>query len=182
MADYRRSYVPGGTYFFTVVTYQRTPIFRDATARDILGEVMRAVADETAFETVAIVLLWEHLHCIWTLPPGDQDYSTRWKRIKTEFTKRWMSDGGTELSVAPAKQKRGRRGVWQPRFWEHTIRDEADLEAHFDYVHYNPAKHGYVTCPWDWPWSSFRRYVEAGHYNTDWGRTEPSALKKLDFE
>ena len=86
MADYRRWYVPGGTYFFTVVTYLRHPLFRDAAARRLLGKVMREVAQAMPFETTAVVLLWDHLHCIWTLPGSDVDYSVRWKGIKGEFT------------------------------------------------------------------------------------------------
>jgi REP-associated tyrosine transposase len=182
MADYRRWYVPGGTYFFTVVTLYRMPLFRHDDARLLLGNAMRSVREELAYKTVACVLLHDHLHCIWTLPEGDDDYSTRWKRIKSEFTREWLGRGGEESPVSPAKRARGRRGVWQPRFWEHTIEDEEDLQSHFDYVHYNPLKHGYVKRLADWPWSSFHRYVAEGHYPPDWGSTEPPHLGGLEFE
>ena len=182
MPDYRRWYVPGGTYFFTLVTYRRYPFFRDKAARRLLGEVMRHVRGELPFEVVAIVLLWDHLHCIWTLPTGDADYSTRWKRIKGIFTQRWLETGGIELPVSPSRKARGERGIWQRRFWEHTTLEEADLEVRFDYIHYNPVKHGYVRRPWDWPWNSFRRYVSLGQYSKDWGSTEPPELSQLDFE
>jgi len=165
-----------------VVTYRRRPLFRDAEARELLGDVMRETCEQRPFETVAVAVLWDHVHCIWTLPQGDGDFSTRWKEIKSEFTKRWLEAGGSELAVSPSKRSRGRRGVWQPRFWEHALRDEEDFEAHFDYVHYNPTKHGYVQCPWDWPWSSFRRYVEMGHYERDWGRTAPAGQAGRDYE
>ncbi len=182
MPDYRRWYVPGGTYFFTVVTYCRHPFFKSPTERRLLGEVMREVRAEAPFQTVAIALLRDHLHAIWTLPPGDSDYSTRWKHIKTEFTKRWLEQGGYELPVSASRMARGERGVWQRRFWEHTALEEDDLEVRFDYTHYNPAKHGYVRRPWDWPYSSFRRYVELGHYPQNWGASPPPHLDGLDYE
>ena len=120
------------------------------------------------FEIAAIVLLPEHLHALWTLPTGDDVYSLRWRRIKREFTRAWLQCGGAEAERSPARLRERRRGVWQRRFWEHTIRDESDLEAHFDYVHYNPVKHGLVRRPQDWPWSSFQRWVRGGHYSLDW--------------
>lgn len=182
MSDYRRWYVPGGTYFFTVVTYRRRKLFDQQLARDLLGKAMRTIGEELPCETVAIVLLPDHLHAVWTLPPGDTDYSIRWKKIKDEFTTTWLAAGGTELPVTPAQARRGHRGVWQKRFWEHTIRDEEDLENHCDYAHYNPVKHGYVQRPWDWPFSSFRRFVQLGHYPWDWGRREPLNIGGMDFE
>lgn len=143
---------------------------------------MRQIRDELVFETVAIVLLPDHLHAVWTLPQGDNDYSTRWKQIKDKFTQDWLAAGGSELPVTPSQKKRGHRGIWQRRFWEHTIRDEEDLENHVDYIHYNPVKHGHAKRPWDWPYSTFRKFVAQGHYPKDWGRTEPENIKGMDFE
>ena len=136
MSDYRRYFVPGGTYFFTLVTERRSRLFASAAARRLLGNVMR-----------------------------------RW--IKREFTRDWLALGGAEQVRGAPRTKERRRGVWQRRFWEHTIRDEADLEAHFDYIHYNPVKHALVPRPRDWPWSTFHRWVRDGHYSIDWaaGRT-----------
>lgn len=183
MADYRRWYIPGGTYFFTLVTYQRRPLFQHPAARELLGDLMRQQAERTPFQTVAIALLWDHLHCLWTLPPEDNDYSGRWKEIKATFTRDWLRGGGEDLPVSRAKAARGRRGVWQPRFHEHTIRDDEDLENHADYLHFNPVKHGYVKRPWDWQWSSFRRFVELGQYPRDWGaQGEPPNIRGLDRE
>jgi putative transposase len=133
---------------------------------------MREEREDAPFATVAIVLLPDHLHVIWTLPPGDADYPRRWQAIKAKFTSRWLASGGEEEQVTPGYQRQRRRGVWQPRFMEHTIRDERDLHHHADYIHYNPVKHGYVRCPKDWPWSSFHRYVESGDYPLDWGCQE----------
>ena len=183
MSDYRRWHLPGGTYFFTLVTYQRRPLFRDAAAHELLGDLMRQQAEQTPFQVVAIVLLWDHLHCLWTLPPGDDAYSARWKDIKAAFTRDWLRAGGKDLPVSSAKASRGRRGVWQPRFHEHTIRDEEDLQNHADYLHYNPVKHGYVKRPWDWQCSSFRRFVEVGQYDPGWGsQSEPLNIRGMNPE
>ena len=143
---------------------------------------MRDVRCELPFETIAITLLWDHVHCIWTLPAGDADYSARWRIIKGEFTKRWLEQGGIELPVSFSRKARGERGIWQRRFWEHTNLEEDDLEVRFDYIHYNPVKHRYVRRPWDWPWCSFRKYANLGHYPKDWGITEPQQLSGVEFE
>jgi putative transposase len=169
MADYRRYYVPGGTFFFTLVTYRRQRLFADATARGLLGDVMRDSRAGCPASIVAIVLLPDHLHTIWTMDSGYSDYSRRWAWIKKEFTKRWLASGGDETPVTAGARQERRHGIWQRRFWEHTIRDEEDLDAHFDYIHYNPVKHGLVQSPRDWPWSSFHRYVRLGHYTPNWG-------------
>jgi putative transposase len=169
MSHYKRWYQPGATYFFTVVTCQRRRWFSDAHARALLGNAMREVAVELPFETIAVVVLPDHLHTIWTMPPDDDDYSTRWKAIKDHFTATWLASGGAEARISESQRKRGHRGVWQRRFWEHMIRDEDDLEAHCDYIHYNPVKHGYVKNPSDWAYSSFQRFVEKGYYHANWG-------------
>ena len=145
MSDYRRYYQPGGTSFFTIVTYHRFRLFAEAGARDLLGEVMRDVRAEMPFETVAMVLLPEHLHAIWALTSGDADYSTRWKEIKSRFTSRWLAQGGREMPVTESQRKRGGHGIWQRRFIEHLVRDTEDLENHIHYVHFNPVKHGHVS-------------------------------------
>src|SRR5262245_19660722 len=128
MSDYRRWIVDGGTYFFTVVTYRRRRLFANQAARKLLGDVMRSVAAERPFQTVAIVVLPDHLHTIWTLPLRDHDYSGRWKRIKNRFTREWLGLGGREAQVAASQSRRGHRGICQRRFWEHMVRDETDLE------------------------------------------------------
>jgi putative transposase len=174
MPDYRRWYVPGGTYFFIVVTQGRVPIFRDPSAVRILGEVTRSVRAKYPFQTVALVLLWDHLHCVWTLPRGDEDFSGRWRWIKGAFTERWLASGGIESDRSPSRVRKGEHGIWQRRFWEHQIRDDADLERHVDYIHDNPVKHGYVARPVDWLWSSFGRHVRLGQYPPGWGASEPA--------
>jgi putative transposase len=87
---------------------------------------------------------------------------------KKEFTKEWLSIGGLEEQVSDARKRENRRAVWQPRYWEHALEDEDDFERHFDYIHFNPVKHGHVRCPRDWPWSTFHRWVGAGVYSNHW--------------
>jgi putative transposase len=178
MADYRRWLVPGATYFFTVVTYQRRPILASEDAVHMLGDVMRSVRKTSSFHTIAMAVLPDHIHCVWSLPPGDLDFSTRWKKIKRDFTLRWTNSGGTVSPVSSSRVSRGEHGVWQRRFWEHLVRDEADLEHCCDYIHYNPVKHGYAASPADWPWSTFAKFVESGSYPPDWGRSIPDSLSK----
>ena len=182
MPNYRRFFVPGGTYFFAVSCYRRHPFFRSQRAIELLGQAFRTIRDELPWETLAIVVIPDHLHAIWTLPGGDDDYPTRWKKVKANFTKPWLQSGGFELPVTAAQKRRGNRGIWQKRFWEHTVRDEEELDAFVDYIHYNPVKHGLVRRPADWPWSSFHRFVREGHYNREWGASEPAHLRDLDFE
>jgi putative transposase len=177
MPNYHRWFVPGGTYAFTVVTCARAPVFRDRRARRLMGAAMRTVGQRFPFRIVAIVLLPDHLHCLWTLPRGDENFSVRWNQIKRRFSESWLKAGGAEIAPSPSRTGRGERGVWQRRFWEHVVRDEQDLERCCDYIHYNPVKHGYVARPWDWEWSSFRRFVRAGQYPADWGRSEPPTCR-----
>lgn len=159
MVRYRRVRVPGGTYFFTVaLAYRRSSLLVDR-----IDDLRAAFADarkRRPFEIDAIVVLPEHLHALMTLPEGDADYSARWQHIKSRFTRRV---GAHEPNA------KGEHTIWQRRFWEHTIRDEADFERHVDYIHINPVKHGLVTRVRDWPHSSFHRHVREGTLPLDWG-------------
>lgn len=170
MPNYRRCFVPGATYFFTLVTANRSPLFGNAEAVRLLGNGLRAVKRTRPFTVVAAVLLPDHMHMIWSLPSCDSDFPTRIAAVKAHFTRQWLGGGGTERSVTRDQARQRRRGVWQPRYFEHMIRDEADLLAHVDYVHYNPVKHGLVARPSDWPHSSFLAYVRRGDYPMEWGR------------
>ncbi|MFZ2852883.1 MAG: transposase [Rhodocyclaceae bacterium] len=164
---YRRAFVPGASYFFTLVTEKRRPIFAAAEAVAILRNAFRAVRLNRTFEVDAMVVLPDHLHCIWTLPPDDADFSTRWRLIKTWFTKH--CDPALRLAPNCARLAKGEQALWQHRYWEHMLRDETDFIRHVEYIHFNPVKHGLVASVIDWPYSSFRRYVEAGVYSSDWG-------------
>ena len=182
MPNFRRWYQEGGTWFFTVVTCQRQPLFKNAPASQRLGNCIRSEQSTNRFENIAIVLLPDHLHCVWQLPRGDSDFSNRWKRIKSQFSREWIRHGGQEANISDKAATRGQRGIWQSRFWEHMIRDQQDLKNHCDYIHYNPVKHGYVDAPKDWTSSSFQRFVKTGEYEMDWGRSEPENITNLNLE
>jgi putative transposase len=169
MPDYRRLYIPGGLYFFTLVTHRRRRFLTDALARECLRVSLDLTRKSLPFDLVAIVLLPDHLHTLWKLPDGDDDFSFRWKCIKEGFTKDYLGRGGTEAGRSPSRKRRQERSIWQRRFWEHAIRDEQDFERHMDYIHYNPVKHGLVERPFQWPYSSFHRYVKLGVYPENWG-------------
>ncbi len=159
----------GATYFFTVVTYRRQRFLCDEPVRVALREAIQETRLSCPFVIDGWVLLPDHLHCIWTLPPDDADFSKRWALIKRFVTNRcgpallrneWMNE---------SKRRRNESTVWQRRFWEHMIRDETDYIRHLDYLHYNPVKHGLVTMVKDWPFSTFQRYMKNGVYSEDWG-------------
>jgi putative transposase len=174
MPDYRRWYVRGGTSFFTAVTFHRRPILTSELARRSLHEAIDKVRISFPVELVAVVVMPNHLHTIWTLPHEDARYPIRWKRIKEEFTRRYLKAGGEEIRPGLSRARHDERGVWQRRYWEHMVRDEEDLKRCVDYVHWNPKKHGRVTSVRDWPWSSFHRFVDAGEYSLDWGAEDPT--------
>jgi putative transposase len=176
MSDYRRWFVPGGTFFLTIISYGRRPIFTTDAGRRFLRSAMETVRKKREFSLFATVLLPEHWHLILQLPSGDSAYSVRMKRIKEEFTKSWLDAGLPEARVTASEAKRGERGIWQLRFWEHTIEDESDLERSTDYIHWNPRKHGLVARVCDWPWSSFHRFVREGTYDLNWGGEEPRGI------
>jgi len=163
MTDYRRNFIPGGSYFFTVAMAERS----GRLLVDNIELLRRAVSDvksELPFELVAMVVLPEHLHCVWTLPAGDADYPLRWKKIKALFS-RGLPKGERRSASRITK---GEREIWQRRYWEHTLRNEDDLRRHVDYIHVNPVKHGLVRSVKEWPYSTFHRCVRQGLYPDDW--------------
>jgi putative transposase len=169
---YRRNY-EGDHFFFTVVTEARRSLFLSEGTRNLLTEAMRKTREEHPWENVAMVLLPDHLHLLWRLRPDDTDYSLRIGSFKRRFTRAFLKAGGQESPVSSARRRQRYRGVWQRKFWEHTIRDARDFHMHLDYIHMNPVKHGLVERPGDWPWSSFHRYVRMGWYEDDWcGRVD----------
>jgi len=165
--QYRRAKIKGGTYFFTVVTYQRRRFLCQPENVKLLRNAFRHVMQEYKFKIDALVLLPDHLHCIWTLPDDDSDFSTRWRLIKGYFSK--YCEDQYRSDVSKAREKKNEQAVWQRRFWEHAIRDEDDYARHVDYIHYNPIKHGLAKAPKDWEYSSFHRYVQNGIYDVIWG-------------
>lgn len=184
MPAYRRLRMPGATYFFTVALADRSSdllIRRIAYLRRAVGVTMQ----ERPFWCDAAVVLPDHLHMIWTLPEGDADYSTRWGAIKARFTMSVRRAGFTPPPGLPQVQSgrwagvnpglryhKGEVAIWQRRFWEHCIRDEADFNAHVRYCWGNPVKHGLVTKSVDWPYSSIHRDRRDGKVPPEWGGME----------
>ncbi|MEP6605125.1 MAG: transposase [Nitrosospira sp.] len=176
---YRRAWIAGGSFFFTVVTAERRPLLASVEAVNVLRLAFRAVRARYPFEVDAMVALPDHLHCIWSLPADDADFATRWRLIKTWFTKHYDPALRTASNHAQsAKREQPKQLLWQHRYWEHALRDEVDSDRHTDYIHFNPVKHGLVTSVKEWPYSSFHRYVASGRYPPDWGHSvvEPDGV------
>jgi len=173
MPDYRRSRVPGATYFFTVNLLDRHSDLLVANIEP-LREAVRQVRSRRPFHIDAWVVLPDHMHALWTLPEADSDFPGRWRAIKIAFSKS-LPDVEQRSAVM---SRRGERGVWQRRYWEHTVRDKRDYAAHMDYIHFNPVKHGLVTRPGDWPFSSFHSAVSAGFYPADWAVADGAELDR----
>ncbi len=164
MPTFQRCRVPGGCYFFTVNLLARRHNTLLVARIDLLRDAVRRVRRSRPFTIDAWVVLPDHLHTVWTLPPGDDDFSTRWRLIKTFFARGLPK---TER-LSRVRRADGERGIWQRRFWEHAIRNDEDYAAHMDYVHFNPVKHGLVASPADWPYSTFRTCVARALYPEDW--------------
>ncbi|MGH8497702.1 MAG: REP-associated tyrosine transposase [Methylococcales bacterium] len=167
MTDYRRFYTPGATWFFTVNLAERRANRLLVENIDGLRTAFRSVKARKPYPMNAVVILPDHLHCIWTLPPDDADYSTRWNRLKGHFSSR--IDPGERVSKS--RSKRRERGLWQRRFWAHLITDQNDLNNHIDTIHWNPVKRGWVENAADWPYSSFHKFVGLGVYPAGWGHS-----------
>jgi len=163
MSNYRRAFVPGGCWFFTVNLLERRKILLvDHIA--LLREAVAVTRQSHPFTIDAFVVLPDHLHTIWQLPPGDCDFSTRWRLVKSRFARALPK----QERLSAVRVSRNERGIWQRRFWEHLIRDEADYVRHVEYCYINPLKHGLVTRVRDWPYSSFHRDVRSGLFPEDW--------------
>jgi putative transposase len=136
------------------------------------------VKDRHPFEIDAYVVLPDHIHAIWTLPDGDADYSMRWRLIKEGFTKAYVRSCSDPPMGTSSRIAKGEQPVWQRRFWEHTIRSDAEFSAFADYIHYNPVKHGFVAAARDWSHSSFAEWVQQGWYEPQWGSGDMPPLPK----
>ena len=178
MPNYRR-WREGRIFFFTVVTGDRKRFLCASDARTCLRSAIMECQHRWPFKINAIVILPDHLHAIWTMPPADNNYSLRWAWIKRQFTVVWgKANRGSACQMQPKWQRR--RNLFQARFWEHTIRDEEDYGNHIDYIHFNPVKHGYVCRPAEWPYSTFQKFVRSGWYPADWGDGDSQRISQLD--
>ncbi|WP_071517515.1 transposase [Geitlerinema sp. PCC 9228] len=183
MANYRRAWIPGGTFFLTMVTYQRKPLFENSDRVENLRKAIAQVKQEMPFDIIAAVVLPDHLHFIWKLPLGDANFSRRVGRLKVLFTRYQFGESVSVRSGSASRRKHRESDVWQRRFWEHTIRNETELNQCLDYIHYNPVKHGYVSYPHQWKHSSFHRWVKLGYYSRDWGcPVSGNTSQKFDFK
>lgn len=164
---YRRTFTSGGCYFFTLALQNRR---QDLLIRyiDGLRQSFAEVKQQHPFEIIAVCILPDHLHLLLRLPENDHNYPARLRMIKAKFS---QTVPKTEV-ISASRKRKNERGIWQRRYWEHEIRDERDLNAHIDYIHINPVKHGYVASVADWPYSSFHRYVAQGILPQDWAGGE----------
>jgi putative transposase len=160
---YHRYFQPGGTFFFTVVTYNRNPIFTKRNAILLFNQSIDHVQDKHPFINIAYCICPDHIHMIWTMPDNDTDYPMRWRLIKSHFSHHWVNTG------IVSQRNIYNSSIWQNRYWEHFIRNELDLKNHIEYIHFNPVKHGYVEAPSQWVHSSFHNYVKRDLYSKDWG-------------
>ena len=172
MRTYVRARVEGGTYFFTVNLAKRHGTTLLVDRIDALKEAFRRTRQDHPFAMPAFVVLPEHLHCIWRLPPGDGDFPVRWRLIKSRFSRSLPREERRTQSRASKSE----RGIWQRRYWEQLVRNEAHFQRCMDYIHYNPIKHGHVTHALDWPYSSFRHWVERGIYPMHWAMPSKAGL------
>lgn len=168
---YRRANVAGACYFFTVNLAERKSRLLVEHV-DLLRSSVRRVQLAHPFVIDAMVVMPDHLHCLWTLPETDDDFSTRWGLIKAGFSRQFVATERVSIS----RKSKGERGIWQRRFWEHLIRDDLDFERHVDYIHYNPVKHGYVTKPVDWQFSSIHRYIKNQVIDENWACSDDLGL------
>jgi putative transposase len=182
MPNYVRWREKGASYFFTVVTYRRRWLFQHEWARKLLRQAMAEERRRRPFDMFACVLLPDHLHCLWTLPQNDDAFHVRWANIKRRFTSLYLAGGGRTLPVTANRAKHRECGIWQPRYWEHRIRDEDDWFQHRDYSHLNPVKHGYVDLPQDWSWSSIHRHIMLKWLDPDWPGQRAVKLPEIDGE
>jgi putative transposase len=167
--EYRRAHIPGSTIFLTLVTYRCERLFSTPANIDRLRQACAIAMAEKPFAIDAAVILPEHIHFLWTLPPDDPDYSYRVGRMKVLFTRALRGANNLPEDVCESRRKHRESDVWQRRFYEHTIWDEVDLRKHLDYLHFNPVKHGLVKCVHEWEYSSFHRGVRRGEYDVKWG-------------
>jgi len=172
--EYRRALIEGGTYFFTLVTHNRRQFLCQPENISLLRESFRYVMQRHPFKIDAIVILPEHLHCIWTLPHSDSNFPTRWRLVKSYFSRHCNTK--YHGMITSSRQKKKEQTIWQRRFWEHQIQTEQDFIHHIDYIHYNPVKHGLVNAPLAWKHSSFHRYVHQEIYHLQWGANEEIAF------
>lgn len=177
MSNYRRLYLKNYNYiFFTIVTFDRKNILFDNI--NLLRNALKYALKKYEFEIYAIVVMDNHIHCILNISDINI-FSKIIYSIKYNFSVHL----GNNTNISESKQKKGEKGIWQRRFYDHIIRDENDLYKHVDYIHFNPVKHNYVKSPKDFPYSSFNKFVSLGYYDEDWCNLEDkNKISKMNLE
>ena len=173
MSRFKRYYVPDSIVFITSITKNRNPIFSNKQNREIFFSTIDNADTILSFELSAFVLLPDHFHLLIKTNDPQGNFSKIVKSIKGNFTANYKNFYNLNEQIS----------LWQPKFWDHVIRNENDLKNHLDYIHWNPVKHGYVAEPDLWESSSFKKWINEGLYSSDWGKfEEPGNIIKMDFE
>jgi len=173
MPNIRRFYIPNAIVFITCVTRDRYPYLKSKKDVDLFFATLASVNEINPFELLAYVVLPDHFHWLMKVDEPSGNFSRVMHSVKRNITQNYKHIHDVQTSL----------NIWQRGFWDHVIRDERDLELHCDYIHWNPIKHGYVTQPEDWPYSSYKVWVGKGVYEIGWGwKKEPKNIKYMDFE
>lgn len=173
MPNFRRYYIPNAIVFITGVTRDRIPYFEPVDNVEMLFDTMRCVQDLHPFRLLAYVVLPDHFHWLMRVDEGSGNFSIALHSIKRNYTLNFKKTHGI---ITPLT-------LWQDRFWDHVIRDDHDLNKHFNYIHWNPIKHGYVQEPGNWPHSTYQHWLERGYYEPMWGcESEPKDIAEMDLE
>lgn len=168
MPHYHRFYVPYAIVAFTLVTYNRSPIFSNIQTSDLFLNLLNKVTKQFHYECLAYSILPDHIHLLIQLSPNNPNFSIPIRELKRLFSVSYKRINPLMPLPNASRQKHHETTIWQRRFWDHVIKDERDLERHLNYIHFNPVKHGYSDDPSQWPWSSYSSYIENGYYPKEW--------------
>lgn len=168
--NYRRYYIPDSTIFIVCVTKDRTPHFRESNNVELLREALRRTNEKYPFEMLAYVFLPDHVHML--MKTIGCNFSQVMQSFKKGFTQQYKGRNHISSSLS----------CWQSRFWDHVIRNDEDFKRHLNYIHYNPVKHGFVSKPEEWEFSSYLDWVDRGAYEMGWGHKRIHDLETLKFE
>jgi len=173
MPNFRRYYIPNATVFISCVTRDRYPYLQSEMDVDTFIETLSNVLEYHPFRILAHVILPDHFHWLMKVDDPDGDFSKVLHSVKRNFTLNYKKAHNIETPLS----------IWQSRFWDHVIRDEKDLENHFDYIHWNPVRHGYVSRPEDWSYSTYKDWMVKGFYDLGWGWSgEPESITGMDLD
>ena len=179
MPNYKRYYIDNHCVFITVVTYNRRPILIKNI--NLLKNCIERAKQKYKFKIIAIAVLHDHFH-ILLQPNYIKDFSNIIGSIKKYFSYNYKEGASNDAPYNDSRDKRQEKYIWQRRFYEHTIRDEQDLNKHTDYIHYNPMKHYHIS-PKNWEYSSFRNFVKLGFYDENWcNYGDINKISDLDYE